>query len=118
MADGQYWKLGLTSVMGKVVLFTPVTGCTLRLPSPPEHFKPEECKAWHDIVASMAPLHAMEEVDRWFLELAAAELATFRMYGPHVDDLTRARHAGILRDILEHALVPQQAIKELLRVTV
>jgi hypothetical protein len=101
--------------MGKVIPFTPLTGGALRLPRPPDHFKPEECQAWDDIVASMAPLHAMEEVDRWFLELAATELATFRIYGPYVDDLTRARHASVLHDILEHALVPEPAIKNLLR---
>jgi phage terminase small subunit len=105
----------LTSCMGKVVPFTPLAGSAPRLPRPPDHFKPEECQAWGDIVGSMAPLHAMEEADRWFLELAATELATFRMYAAYVDDLTRARQASVLHDILEHALVPEQAIKHLLR---
>ena len=87
----------------------------LRHACPPEHFKPEECRAWSDIVASMAPIHVLEEVDVWFLELAAVTLASFRVYGPHVDDLTRARHVAVLREILEEALVPQRAIKDLLR---
>jgi hypothetical protein len=108
-------SLVLTSFMGKVIPFTSPTGGALHLPRPPDHFKPEECQAGDDIVTSMAPLHAMEEVDHWFLELAATELATFRIDGPHVDDLTRARQASVLRDVVEHALVPERAIKDLLR---
>jgi hypothetical protein len=83
----------------------------------PEHFKEEERLAWRDIVSSIAPLQFMEEVDIYFLELAACTLASFRTYAPYVDELTRARHSSVLHDMLEHALVPERAIKELLRVS-
>lgn len=97
----------------KVIPFICAGGYVRR--PPPQHFKPEECRAWSDIVASMAPIHVMEEVDEWFLELAAVTLASFRLYGPHLDDLTRARHGAVLGEILEGALVPERAIKGLLQ---
>lgn len=81
----------------------------------PEHFRPDERRAWEDIVATMAPLHFMEEVDRYILECAAATLASFRSYAGHFDELTRARHAKILSEILEEALVPARAIPDLVR---
>ncbi len=83
----------------------------------PEHFRQEERLAWRDIVSTIAPLQFMEDVDLYFLELAACTLASFRIYAPHVDELTRARHSSVLHDILEQALVPERAIKELLRVS-
>jgi hypothetical protein len=81
----------------------------------PEHFKPAERQAWDDIVSTMAPLHFLEEVDMYFLELAACTLASFRIYAAHLDELARARHSSVLRDILEEALVPERAIRDLLR---
>ncbi len=81
----------------------------------PEHFRPEERQAWQDIVAAMAPLHFMDEVDRYVLECAAATLASFRSYAPHLDEVTRARQAKMLCEILEEALVPASAIPDLVR---
>ena len=81
----------------------------------PEHFRVEERQAWDDIVGAMAPLHFMDEVDTYVLECAAATLASFRSYAPHLDELTRARHARLLCSILEEALVPAHAIPGLVR---
>jgi phage terminase small subunit len=81
----------------------------------PEHFRPEERRAWQDIVATMAPLHVLEEADRYILECAAATLASFRSYAGHLDEVTRARHAKVLCEILEEALVPVRAIPALVR---
>jgi len=81
----------------------------------PEHFRPEERKAWEDIVGAMAPLHFMDEVDMYVLECAAATLASFRSYSPHLDEVTRARHAKLLSEILEEALVPTFAIPGLVK---
>jgi phage terminase small subunit len=81
----------------------------------PEHFRPEERQAWDDIVATMAPLHLMDEVDRYVLECAAATLASFRSYAPYLDDVARARHAKVLGEILEEALVPISAIPGLVK---
>jgi aminoglycoside phosphotransferase (APT) family kinase protein len=80
----------------------------------PEHFRPEERRAWDDIVATMAPLHLIDEVDRYVLECAAATLASFRSYAAHLDEVTRARHAKVLGEILEETLVPARAIPGLL----
>lgn len=85
------------------------------LGAPPDHFRPEECQAWNDIVSAMAPLHFMDEADRYVLECAAATLASFRTYAPRLDEVTRARHAKVLYEILEEALVPGRAIPGLLR---
>ena len=81
----------------------------------PEHFRPEERQAWDDIVGTMAPLHFMDEVDMYVLECAAVTLASFRSYSPHLDEVTRARHARVLREILEEALVPTSAIPGLVK---
>ena len=81
----------------------------------PEHFRPEERQAWDDIVSTMAPLHLMEEVDRFILECAAATLASFRTYSVHLDEVTRARQANMLCEVLEAALVPTHAIRDLVR---
>ena len=81
----------------------------------PEHFRPEERQAWEDLVGTMAPLHFLEEVDRYVLECAAATLASFRAYAPHLDEVTRARHAKVLSEILEEALIPARAIPDLVR---
>jgi hypothetical protein len=81
----------------------------------PEHFRPEERQAWEDIVGTMAPLHFMDEVDMYVLECAAATLASFRSYSPHLDEVTRARHAKVLSEILEEALVPTSAIPGLVK---
>lgn len=81
----------------------------------PQHFRPEERQAWDDIVATMAPLHFMDEVDTYVLECAAATLASFRSYAPFLDQVTRARHAKVLGEILEEALVPTSAIPGLVK---
>ena len=81
----------------------------------PEHFRPEERQAWEDIVGTMAPLHFMDEVDMYVLECAAATLASFRSYSPYLDEVTRARHAKVLSEILEEALVPTSAIPGLVK---
>jgi hypothetical protein len=81
----------------------------------PEHFRPEERQAWDDIVATMAPLHFIDEVDRYVLECAAATLANFRSYAPYLDEVTRARHAKVLSEILEEALVRSSAIPGLVK---
>lgn len=95
----------------RVVPFGPNTGPGYV----PEHFRPEERQAWEDIVGTMAPLHFMDEVDMYVLECAAATLASFRSYSPHFDEFTRARHAKVLSEILEQALVPTSAIPGLVK---
>ena len=81
----------------------------------PEHFKPKECEAWNDIVTAIAPyLHLMEDLDWYYLELAASSLASFRTYAHQMDDLTRAREAKVLYEILELALVPERTIPALI----
>jgi len=91
----------------------PFRGDDRRSAAAPEHFRPEERQAWDDIVGAMAPLHFMDEVDRYVVECAAATLASFRSYAPHLDDVTRAQHAKLLAEILEEALVPPCAIARL-----
>jgi len=51
----------------------------------------------------------------YVLECAAATLASFRSYSPHLDEVTRARHAKVLSEILEEALVPTSAIPGLVK---
>jgi hypothetical protein len=85
-------------------------------PPAPDHFRPEERLAWDAIVRSLAPLH-LTEVDVWFLELAAMTLASFRNYAHILDDITRAQHESVFRDVLEAALVPASAMAGLPRRT-
>lgn len=63
----------------------------------------------------MAPLHFLEEVDRYIVECAAATLASYRTYAPRLDELARARHAAVLCEIPEEAYVPPSAIRDLVR---
>jgi hypothetical protein len=81
----------------------------------PEHFRPEERQAWEDIVATLPPLYVMEVVDGYVLECAAATLASFRAYAVHLDEVTRARHAKMLSQILEEVFVPASAIADFVR---
>jgi hypothetical protein len=53
----------------------------------------------------------------WFLELAAMTLASFRNYAHILDDITRAQHESVFRDVLEAALVPASAMAGLPRRT-